>query len=479
MSFHPAVWPLLQPVRPAMVLHHLGQLALVLALLLAVPTVFAAATADWVLARRLLLAGLLPALALGACASIRPGERVLQANEALVVTALTFVIAAALMTYPLTAAGLTPLDAWFEAVSGVTTTGLSLVTDPESRSDAFLFARAWMQWFGGLGIVVLSLALALGRTEDIRRLADAVADEEGLARGVRVYARRALAVYLLATSVGLALVLATGLPPLDALIHTLAAISTGGFSGLSESLGGYGLGAQCALLGVALLGAVPLLLLHRAWRQGPARLVGDPEVRALLAAVLAVACLIWWLGGLTPGDALMQAVSAQTTTGFSTLDPGALTPAAKGVLILSMATGGGVGSTAGGIKILRLLILVRVLQLAVLRAQLPLHAVVRPTLGGRDLDGSQIEHALLLILCFVALILGSWLAFLAAGYPPLDALFDVVSASATVGLSTGVASPDLAPGLKLLLTLNMLAGRLEIIALLVLLFPGTWYTRRR
>jgi trk system potassium uptake protein TrkH len=96
-------------------------------------------------------------------------------------------------------------------------------------------------------------------------------------------------------------------------------------------------------------------------------------------------------------------------------------------------------------------------------------------LGGRDLEGSQIEHALLLILLFVLLILGSWLAFLAAGYPPLDALFDIVSATATVGLSTGITGPDLEAGLKLLLTLDMLAGRLEIVALLVLIFPGTWY----
>jgi trk system potassium uptake protein TrkH len=73
------------------------------------------------------------------------------------------------------------------------------------------------------------------------------------------------------------------------------------------------------------------------------------------------------------------------------------------------------------------------------------------------------------------LLLGSWLAFLAAGYPPLDALFEVVSATATVGLSVGITGPDLEPGLKLLLSLNMLAGRLEIVALLVLLFPWTWY----
>ncbi len=475
MSFHPAVKPLMQPVRPAMVLHHLGQLSLILAVLFSVPLAFATATGDLELARRILLTALLPALVLGACARIRPSARPLQANEALVITALTFVIAAALMTYPLTAEGLSPLDAWFESVSGVTTTGLSLVPSPELRSDAFLFTRAWMQWFGGLGIVVLSLALAFGRTEDMRRLADAGADEDSLAQGTRIHARRAFAIYVLLTVAGLILVLPTDLPTFDALIHTLAAISTGGFGGVSDSLAGFSRGAHFALLAVSLLGAVPLFLYYRAWRSGAASLHSDPELRALIIAVVLVTLLLWSLGGLSPMDALLQAGSAQTTTGFATLDLSELDPAAKAVLILSMATGGGAGSTAGGIKLLRLLILIRVIQLAVMRVQLPRHAVVQPTIGGRTLDGLRIEHALVLILLFVLLVLGSWMAFLAAGYPALDALFEVVSATATVGLSVGITSPDLEPGLKLLLSLNMLAGRLEIIALLVLLFPLTWY----
>jgi trk system potassium uptake protein TrkH len=478
MPFRPAVKPLIQPVRPAMVLHHLGMLALILAVLFSVPLAVAAVTGDWSLAGRLLFAAVAPALALGLCIRIRPSDRPLQANEALVITALTFIIAAALMTYPLTAEGLSPLDAWFESVSGVTTTGLSLVPDPELRSDAFLFTRAWMQWFGGLGIVVFSLALAFGRTEDMRRLADAAADEESLTHGTRIHARRAFTIYVLLTLAGLMLVLMTDLPPFDALIHTLAAISTGGFGGVSDSLAGFGRGAHLALLAVSLLGAVPLFAFYRAWRHGAMPLWSDPELRALVIAVALVTFLLWWLGGMSAMDALLQAGSAQTTTGFATLDLSEVDPAAKGVLILSMATGGGVGSTAGGIKLLRLLILIRLIQLAVMRVQLPRHAVVQPAIGGRTLDGLQIEHALVLILLFVLLVLGSWLAFLVAGYPALDALFEVVSATATVGLSVGITSPDLEPGLKLLLTLNMLAGRLEIVALLVLLFPGTWYKPR-
>ena len=157
-----------QPVRLAMICRHLGQISLMLAFLLVVPTLFAAASGDWNLASWLFTASLIPALALGIGARVPPMHSPLQANEALVVAALAFILAAALMSPALAASGLPLCDAWFEAVSGVTTTGLTMVTEPENASPAFLFARSWMQWFGGLGIIVLSLALAHGRAAERR-----------------------------------------------------------------------------------------------------------------------------------------------------------------------------------------------------------------------------------------------------------------------------------------------------------------------
>lgn len=477
MSLGTKLRPLLQPARPMVVCRHLGQLALLLAPLIAVPTLFAYGSGDWSLAHRLLLAALLPALALGTCALLPAAARPIQANEALVVSALAFVVAAGLMTYPFTAAGLPALDAWFESVSGVTTTGLSMVPDPQNRSDAFLFTRAWMQWFGGLGMVVLSLSLAAGRPADMRRLSDAAGDEDNLDQSVRLHARRVLAVYSVITVLGLALVWATGVSLFQATIHTLAAISTGGFSGFADSLAGLDRWGQIALGGVACAGALPLTLFYRAHARGLGQLWRDPELRALATALLLVTLLLWWLGHLKPADALAQAVFAQTTTGFATLDLAGLNPAAKLVLILSMISGGAVGSTAGGVKLLRVLILIRVIQLAILRVQIPRHGVAQAEIGNRALEAAQIEHALLLLLLYPLVILVSWLPFLALGYPPLDALFEICSAVGTVGLSVGITGPGLEGGLKLLLSLDMLLGRLEILSLLVLVYPGTWYKR--
>jgi trk system potassium uptake protein TrkH len=147
-------------------------------------------------------------------------------------------------------------------------------------------------------------------------------------------------------------------------------------------------------------------------------------------------------------------------------------------LIFSMLMGGGVGSTAGGFKLLRLLIVVSVFRLILLRTCLPRHAVIAPRLAGRRLQDEEIHAAMLLILLFVVVAVFSWLPFVVMGYDPLDSLFEVVSATGTVGLSVGVTNAALAPLLKGILCVDMLMGRLEIIACLVLLYPRTWFGRR-
>ena len=194
----------------------------------------------------------------------------------------------------------------------------------------------------------------------------------------------------------------------------------------------------------------------------------DPELRALGTALLLVTLLLWWLGQLAPVGCPGPGGIRPDQHRLLHPGPGRPRSAAKLVLILSMVTGGGVGSTAGGMKLLRVLILIRVIQLAILRVQIPRHGVVQAELEGGPWRPAQIEHALLVLLLYPLVIVLSWLPFLAAGYPPLDALFEVVSAVGTVGLSMGITGPELETGLKLLLSLDMLLGRLEILALLVL-----------
>jgi len=478
-------------VRPRAVGHYLGQLFVVLAALTVAPLLVSLWYGEYAFTWR--LGAVIAVLLLTGWPLMRlPTPPHIQANEALVLVALTFIIASALMTYPMMAAGLGGLDAWFESVSGVTTTGLSTLAHLNGRPHTFLFLRAWMQWYGGLGIVVLSLALLMGHHMAARRLAEPVVGE-ALATTARTHARRMLAVYVALTVFGVALLWALGMGGFEAVSHVLAAVSTGGFSTFNASLAGLDRWSmRFGVMAIAFCGAVPLVLYYRAVHGEWRAVLRDVELRALAAATLLVGVLLTVFMAQTPAagggaplgfgralaDGMLLGISAQTTTGFTSVPIVALAAPAKLVLIAAMAVGGGVGSTAGGIKMLRLIVVLRIVQFTVRRSAIPTHAVVTPRVGGRALEQEDVVRALLLVVLFALVALLSWLAFLVYGFDPLDALFEVTSATATVGLSTGITSHALAAPLKVILCLDMLLGRLEIVALLVLFYPPTWFGKR-
>jgi trk system potassium uptake protein TrkH len=473
-------------VRLRVVAKYVGQLALVLAGLMALPLALALFDGETAFAVRF---GAVCALlvALGAPLARLAVPLQIQVNEALAITAVGYLLASVAFAYPLAAGGLAGIDALFEAVSGVTTTGLTTVAAIEQQPRVFLFARAWAQWIGGLGIVVLSVALLLGNQVAARRLVDPQGAGENLAATMRVHARRVLAVYVALTLAGIGVVGALGLGGFEAIAHVLTAISTGGFSTHGDSLAGIDSGAaRSALLVIALLGAVSLPLYHRAWVGGWRRFVQDPELRALLAASALFAAALWWCLpddlGFSPGERAAQAawlaMSAQSGTGYSTLSVAEIGPAAMFVLLVPMVVGGSIGSTSGGIKLLRVLLLLRLLQLLIRRTALPPHAVAELRFGGRIVSAEELSRALLLMLLFVLTVGLSWLPFVALGHAPLEALFEVVSAVGTVGLSSGLAAPALDSGLKWVLIADMLLGRVEFVALLVLLYPRTWIGKR-
>lgn len=469
-------------VRGRVLGKYLGQIGLVLALLTLAPLAVALATGDGVIARRcaeIVIALIVVCLPL---ARLHIAARV-QVNEALVISALAFVLASLLMSWPFMAVGLGFVDAWFEAVSGVTTTGLTTLPGVADRPAAFLFTRAWMQWYGGLGIAILWVALLFNHNFAMRRLAEG-AGVENLVTTAQSHARRVLIVYCVLTSAGIVLLLLLNERPLSAVVHTLSAISTGGFSLHDDSLATMGTTRYAVSL-IAMCGATSLPLYYLLHQRRWGEFFRDMELRALWT-LAAIVCLLLWLfllrGGMAAdaalGHALVMGLSAQTTTGFSSLSVPDLEAAAKWVLIAAMLIGGCSASTAGGIKVLRLLVLGRMLQLLLRRPALPTHAVAEPWLGGHRLDDDDIQRALLLIVLYGAGVALSWLPFLMAGYAPLDALFEVVSATGTVGLSAGITRIELETPLKLVLIADMLFGRVEFVALLIVLWPGTWFGKR-
>jgi trk system potassium uptake protein TrkH len=474
-------------VRWRVLAKYLGQLCLVVSLLTLGPLVAALGLDDPGLSWR--CGGVLIGLAGAGMVLTRvrvPAD--IQVNEGIVVAAGIFLLTPVVMTYPFMAAGLSFADAMFETVSGITTTGLSTLTTVGSVSKSFLVTRAWLQWYGGLGIVVLSLAFVVEPGLTAKRLAVTEADADDLAGGTRAHARRVLRVYGLLTGVGMLALLAAGATPFDALAYTLAAVSTGGFAPHDASLAGLGAWhLQAVVMALCGLGALPFALWSGLINKQRRLALPLLQLRALVVSGLVATIVLgswWWLTRAMPLSQIIRqapllAWSAQSTAGFTPMALSKLDAASKLVLILAMAVGGGVGSTAGGFKVLRLLIALRVLHVTIVRTCSPRHAVLVPRMAGQRLPESEMREALLLIVLFGGVIVTSWLPFVLMDYDPLDALFEVVSATGTVGLSVGLTSQHLPALLKGVLCADMLLGRLEIFAWLVVIYPPTWIGRRR
>jgi len=224
------------PVRGPVILKYLGQLGLMLAILTTLPLVVSMFFGEYAISVRYLII-ILALLFLSIPFSRVSAPNALQTNEALTITALAFFLSPLFMTYPLMATGLSFQDAWFEAISGITTTGLSVVSAVENQSASMLFARAWMQWYGGLGIAILSVALLMGEGIASKKLVES-GPGENLVTTTRTHARRVLTAYVVLTIIGMGFLLGLQVEPFHAITLTLTAISTGGFSPFNDSLAG-------------------------------------------------------------------------------------------------------------------------------------------------------------------------------------------------------------------------------------------------
>jgi trk system potassium uptake protein TrkH len=472
-------------VRFRPVLKYFGQLCIVLALLTLVPLVVSILLGDYRVTLRYAIV-VVGVFLMGFFLQRLPTPKRIQTNEAMVVTALIFLFAPLVMTWPTMASGLSFIDAFFETISGVTTTGLSVTASVADKPAIFLFSRAWMQWVGGLGIVILFVATMIRPGLAAKRIGDLEEYDEDLIGSTRTHARRMLIVYSILTGFGVIVLGMLGAGWFNGVIYSFAAVSTGGFSPHDASLAGLpSQWLQVVVIVLSVAGSIPLVLYFRSFREGGRLLIRDRQLQGLLIAGLVVSLLMALFltrDGFGSTQALyhgvLNAFSAQSTAGFSTLDISQLNAGARLTLIFSMFLGGGVGSTAGGIKILRLLILGQLLYVFLQRPGMPRQAVAEASLGRRRLEMDEIQNALSIVLVFLALAGISWLIFVGMGHNPLDSLFEVVSAIGTVGLSSGISAPDLHPVLKGVLCADMLLGRLEIIAWIVLFYPRTWSGRR-
>lgn len=471
-----------QPIQPRVLGIYLAGAMAILGFLLVCPFLVSIVAQEYLYS---LIFGSLMAAFLGTGGSIwnlsgpAPG---MDLTDAIVITAavyLVFSILGAIPLLPLTSF----VNALFEAMSGFTTTGLTIF-DESTLPITILFYRGYMQWVGGMGIIVLSLAILLRPGKAAFKLYTAEFGEENIFGSVITTAKVVIKVYLALTVLGYLAYLAAGMGFFDGLVHILTTIPTGGFSVYPESIGYYQSPAISMTVSLfMLLGAISFPLYYISLQNGLGHFFKDNQVRGLLAITL-IASLIFFvslgpgLNSLVPG--IFQTVTSITTTGYNTIPNEPLSEANKLVTIALMIIGGGTGSTAGGIKVFRLLVLIAFVRVMFLRAILPREAKI--PLGfieGLEVTVGEAESIAAFFVAYLGVMFFSTLGVMwIDGFGLTNALFEVASAEGTVGLSVGVTSPQLSWGSKLILTLNMWLGRLEIIPVLVAMYPPIWFKLR-
>ena len=459
-------------------------------------------------------------------------------KEALAIVGLGWMLAGVLGALPFLFAGtmrdtqtpMTVADAVFESVSGFTTTGASVLTeleDPSQIARCILFWRCFTHWLGGMGIIVLFVAIlgqlgAAGKALMRREVPGPIT--ESVRPRIREQAIVMWTIYMVISGILAVALWLEGMTVYDALCHTFATMATGGFSTLNRSVAGFDSPLIEYTIIVFMIAAGTnfslfyLVTLHRrnpldrnGWwgRFGP--LFRDVEFRAYLT-ILAVSTAILtfdllWLDHYESfleafRYASFQAVSIMTTTGYGTADFDRWSEFAKGLLLLLMFVGGCAGSTGGGLKVIRFVLFAKIMRLEIEQAFRP--NVVRPLrIAGVTLDNS-LRHDVLVYFCLVLTVfVGSWMLLAAIEtddqwydasltkaesldeHRPhrAEKLLDCASAVAAtlnnIGPGLGVVGPTenyaaFSGAGKILLTVCMLLGRLELFAILVLFVPSFW-----
>ena len=381
-------------------------------------------------------------------------------------------------------------DSFFEAMSGITTTGSTVITGLDDAPSGILLWRALLQWLGGIGIIVMAVAIMpmlqiggmqLFHTESSDRSDKVMPRMTQIASGIGL-------TYLGLTVACVLLLIAVGVGGFDAVVHAMTTIATGGFSTSDSSVGGLGnAAAEGIIVLFMIVGSLPFVLYLRAMGGRPWAIFQDIQVRAFLAIVLFIVAMMaaWraWSGGVTVVDAIRTAsfnvVSIITGTGYSTTGYDSWGAFATATFFFIMFIGGCAGSTTCGIKVFRFQVLYVTAQAQMRRLVQP-HGVFVPHFNRRpveqDVASSVMSFFFLFVACFgvLALALGALgLDFITAVSGAATAICNVGPAlGETIGPSgTFAPLPDAA---KWVLAAGMLLGRLELFTILVLFTPSFW-----
>lgn len=476
--------------------HYLGTLTQLFAALMAVPFLTALVFQEWEPAERYLL-GIGIALVVGTLLQflrIEPGR--LGRRQALAVTGFAWIVLAFFASVPLFLSGhyATYMDALFDGVSGLTTTGATVALDIDHFSNADNMFRFMMHLVGGLGLIVVALSLGIFGKRSGSSLYTAEGRSEHVVPNVvqttQLILRITLVIIFIAAVVLTALCISIGMEPVRAVLQSIwlaiSAFNTGGFAPMAESVSYYNsIPIEVFLMLLMILGSISFVVHAEVWKGRLQSFFGDIEIRTMLiwllvmtvvvAASLSASALFSDLPAMIRRG-LFMVVSAFSTTGFQNVTTNQLTTVFSSgaflALALIAAVGGSAGSTAGGVKLHRVGIIFKSIVSTVKEAVSPSSARVVVSynhLGRRVLSSDAVKEAMTVFVLFVITYSVGALVGIAHGYEASQAIMESVSMTSNGGIITGIVTPGMSPSLEAFYIFQMWAGRLEFVTLLAVL----------
>ncbi len=442
---------------------------------------------------------LIPMAALAAAGTLlsfrRPKNMTLYARDGFAIVALAWIGMSAFGALPFVLSGDIPhfVDAFFETVSGFTTTGASILTEVESLTRSGLFWRSFTHWVGGMGVLVFVMAIlpmSDGHGMHILRAEMPGPTAGKLVSRMSDTAKILYGIYLVMTVVLILLLLLGGMPFFDSCVHAFGAAGTGGFSCRNLSVGAYGSPYFEVVIGIfMLLFGVNFNLYYFLLVRRFKDVFHSDELRAYLAitavAVGIIAVDIYHLYG-TVGESLrhafFQVSTIMTTTGYASTDFNLWPTLSKGILVVLMFIGACAGSTAGGLKVVRVVTLVKA-AVGDMRRMLHPNAVVTVRVEGKPLPERNIRGVQSYLAVYIFVFTASFLLLCMEGFDLITTFTALAACINNIGPGLELVGPmgnfsGFSVGGKLLLSFNMLVGRLEIYPMLLLFAPSIWKRRR-
>lgn len=422
---------------------------------------------------------------------INSHHRQLKARDALSIVTLGWFVVSAFGALPFMFSGALPsfTDAFFETVSGLTTTGATVITDIEILPKGLLFWRSFLHWIGGMGILVLALAIMptvgvgayqIFKAESPGPISDKIAPK------MRDTAKILYTAYLGITVIETILLMLGGMDLYDALVHTFGTVGTGGFSNYNSSIAHFNSYYIYTVIAIFMIASgVNFSLYYNLYRGKIQSIFSNLEFKVYISIIGVATLLVYMnISGMYGNgfedliQSLFQVSSVMTTTGYATTDFNLWPDFSKSILFILMFVGGSAGSTGGSIKVIRLIILFKLIRREVQKILHP-RATLPVQLNGKMLTADVISSVTGFFFLYMLLLAGGTLLISLEGIGLVSAASSVAATLGNIGPGFDMVGPVSnyaffsAPS-KWLLSLMMLFGRLELFTLFLLLTPSYW-----